>query len=98
MKAKTIEQASTNRGEFNRAYKHYLEKKGQIHCSYCAYHRCENGCETKMYGNLIGERMRYPNWKLVSKKPKQWMKKPIKKRIKWYGGYQRTYVEIVFST
>jgi hypothetical protein len=51
-----------------------------------------------MYGSIGSERMRYPNWKLVSKQPKQWMEKPIKKRVKYYGGYQRTYVEITFST
>lgn len=97
MKAKIIEQTSTNRGEFNRAYKHYLEKKGKIHCSYCAYHRCENGCGTKMYGGFEDENIRHPNWKLVSKKPKQWMKKPIRK-IKTSGWRKnKTYVEIKFS-
>jgi hypothetical protein len=96
MKSKKIVKTTTNRGEFNRAYKFYLEQKAKIHCSYCAYHRCENGCGTKMYGSLSGVSFRHPNWKLVSKQPKQWMKKPIKKRIKYYGGYQRTCIDITW--
>jgi len=91
MKAKKIEQTSTNRGEFNRAYKHYLEKKGKIHCSYCPYNRGENdkrkfySFDTRQNGHINA---RYPNWKLVSKNKKQWMTKPIKEKTKYYGGYQ----------
>jgi len=98
MKSKTISKTTTNRGEFNRAYKFYLEQKSRIHCSYCGYHRGENFSGKKCYGGYTEEGIRHPNWKLVSKHPKQWMKKPIKKKIKYYGGYQRTYVEIKFST
>lgn len=76
MKVKKIVDNTTNRGDFNRAYKRYLEhKKNGIHCSYCRYHRGENRT-TKYYGGF-GE-IRQPNWKLVSKNRKQWMKKPIK--------------------
>jgi len=98
MKSKTISKTTTNRGEFNRAYKFYLEQKSRIHCSYCGYHRGENLGGKKCYGGYSEKGIRHPNWKLVSKQPKQWMKKPIKKVIKYYGGYQRTYVEIKFST
>jgi hypothetical protein len=97
MKSKKISKTTTNRGEFNRAYKFYLEQKSRIHCSYCKYHRNEN-YTGKWYGGYSEEKIKLPNWKLVSKQPKQWMKKPIKKKIKYYGGYQRTYVEIKFST
>jgi hypothetical protein len=96
MKSKTISKTTTNRGEFNRAYKFYLEQKSRIHCSYCGYHRGENLSGKKCYGGYNETGIRHPNWKLVSKQPKQWMKKPIKKVIKYYGGYQRTYVQIKF--
>jgi len=80
MKAKEVLDTTTNRGEFNRAYKHYLEKKGKIHCSYCKYHRGENRTK-KCYGGYVRMnghmRINHPNWKLVSKNRKQWMKKPI---------------------
>lgn len=56
----------------------YWRKKGKIRCSYCAYHRDENEKTNKYYGEIYNwktkERVvRYPNWKLVSKKEKQWM-------------------------
>jgi hypothetical protein len=100
MKAKTIEQTSTNRGEFNRAYKHYLEKKGKIHCSYCPYHRHENSCGKKYYGGFVRTnghiKMTYPNWKLVSKNPKQWMEKPIKVITEHRIQHNTTYISIKF--
>ncbi|MDA3780690.1 MAG: hypothetical protein PF487_10795 [Bacteroidales bacterium] len=81
MKAKKIVESTTNRREFNRAYKNYLaHKKNGIHCSYCKYHRGENKT-TKWYGGFTDddkEKISYPNWKLVSKNRKQWMKKEIK--------------------
>lgn len=80
MKTKNILDTSTNRGEFNRAYKAYLEKKGKIHCSYCGYHKNENDT-TKHYGGFVDKHVAYPNWKLVSKNSKQWMDKPLKKKV-----------------
>lgn len=89
---------TTNRGEFNRAYKEYLERKGKISCSYCRYHRGENGKGRGYYGGY--ERLnntiyiKYPNWKLVSKNRKQWMSKPMKfetKTIRWSG---KQYIDI----
>lgn len=68
---------TSNRTVFNRAYKINLERKGKIYCSYCKYHRVENKT-TKYYGGYIEDGINYPNWKLVSKNRKQWMKKPIK--------------------
>jgi len=100
---KIIVDTTTSRSEFNRAYKGFLEKKGLIHCTYCGYHKSENS-DTKWYGGYIyddmetccGKRIntRYPNWKLVSKKPKQWMKKPTQYRIKYYSGYTRIAFDI----
>lgn len=96
-KAKEITKTTTNRGEFNRAYKAYLEHSGQLHCSYCGYHKNEN-YSGKWYGGVIyddmetcngkrkGTHTRFPNWKLVSKNRKQWMKKPIvitKEKSRW---------------
>jgi predicted dithiol-disulfide oxidoreductase (DUF899 family) len=81
MKAKKISDETTNRGEFNRAYKFYLAHSGKIYCSYCRYNRGENdtrkwySIDTRANGHIEA---RYPNWKLVSKNKKQWMKKPIK--------------------
>lgn len=102
MKAKKISKTTTNRGEFNRAYKEYLERKGRIHCSRCGYHRGENytgncyGGYEKTNGHM---KMTYPNWKLVSKNPKQWMDKPMKTvtKIRYRGTrWESIYVQIKF--
>ena len=93
MKTKKIVNNSTNRGEFNRAYKRYLECKGEIHCSYCGYHRGENKT-SKWYGGF--ENTRFPNWKLVSKNRKQWMKKQIvitKEKSRWNNNF---YIDITW--
>lgn len=101
MKVKKIVEKTTNRKVYNRAYKAYLECKGKIYCSYCPYHRVEND-DKKWYGGLIDEftnkyHIRYPNWKLVSKNRKQWMKKPIRIVEEESKISKRTYVEIKFS-
>lgn len=105
MKTKNIVDNSTNRREFNRAYKAHLEKTGKIHCSYCGYHSNENS-DKKWYGGFIyddmevcrgkrkGTNTRYPNWKLVSKNRKQWMLKPIKIKYDYGWRNNRTYVTI----
>ena len=102
---KNVVETTTNRGEFNRAYKTYLERTGKIHCSYCGYHRNENKT-SKWYGGIVyddmetccgkrkGTNTRFPNWKLVSKNRKQWMKKPIKMEYDVGWRNNRTYVEI----
>lgn len=109
MGSKTLMQTTTNRGEFNRAYKLHLEQTGKIKCSYCGYHSVENNND-KWYGGIIyddmetcsgkrkGTNTRYPNWKLVSKNRKQWMKKPIKFIEDIRINHERIYVEIKFST
>lgn len=75
MKVKTIKDSTTNRGEFNRAYKAHLERKNKIRCSYCKYHRNENRTTNLYWGD--DSHLKYPNWKLVSKNEKQWMEKPM---------------------
>jgi hypothetical protein len=108
MGVKQIVKTTTNRGEFNRAYKKYLEvSKAELHCSYCRFHKGENYAG-KWYGGYVyddmetcsgkrkGTNTRYPNWKLVSKNPKQWMPKPIKIKERYYAGYQRRCVDIEF--
>lgn len=100
MKVKNIVDKSTNRGEFNRAYKVYLESKAKIYCSRCRYHRGENGNTGGYYGGYERtnghSNFRYPNWKLVSKNRKQWMEKPIKKEISYCNGYTKTYIDITW--
>lgn len=85
MGSKILTQTTANRSTFNRIYKAYLEQQGEIFCSCCPYHKHEN-CDNKYYGGYYRTnghlKMRYPNWKLVSKNPKQWMTKPIKTKIK----------------
>jgi len=78
MKAKKIVKESTNRSEFNRAYKRYLEHEDLINCDRCRYHKGEN-YSGKWYGSSYGiGKTKVPSWKLVSKRRKQWMGKPIK--------------------
>jgi len=87
-KAKKIMKTTTNRGEYRRARKAYLETKGEINCGYCKPNR---GCNArykrkKKFGGFSDENLRYPSWKDVSKNRKQWMKKPLKfetEQLKW---------------
>jgi len=100
MKVKKIVETTTNRKVFNRAYKSYLEhRKNGIHCTYCRYHRGENRT-TKWYGGFIDdnkEEIRNPNWKLVSKNKKQWMKKGIRiSEEKLTRISKRTYIDITW--
>ena len=95
MRVTKIVKNTTNRGEFNRAYKEYLERTGKIHCSYCPHNRGEND-KRKVYGGFKGENIKIPNWKLTSKQPKQWMKKPIKTEISHGWHSNKTYVWIKF--
>jgi len=97
-KYKEIVEITTNRGEFNRAYKGLLERTGKIHCSLCKYHHNENS-DTKWYGGFFNKKknkyhVRVPNWKLVSKNEKQWMKKNIK--IVEDKRHNNIYVEVKF--
>lgn len=99
MKSKKIAKSTTNRYEFNRAYKEYLTHiKNGISCSFCSYHKGENSTGKWYGGHLIetnnNNKVRYPNWKLVSKNSKQWENKPLK--ITEETKYKRINVEIKF--
>jgi len=97
---KNIVDNTTSRGEFNRAYKGYLEGKGKISCTYCRYHRNENGKGLGCYGGYEKSNgtmhIKYPNWKLVSKNRKQWMPKSMKVEHKesGYGKWKRKYITL----
>jgi hypothetical protein len=75
---------TTNLSVFNKLHKHILEKDGKIKCSHCPYHKSENktnnfyGAHVGLYNKKKWAKTKYPNWKLVSKSPKQWMNKPTK--------------------
>lgn len=79
---KNLVKSTDSRSEFNRAYKRYLEHSGKIRCDRCGYHLGENNTDksygTKRFSYGDEAKMIHPNWKLVSKNRKQWMKKPIK--------------------
>lgn len=104
---KNLVKTTDSRSEFNRVYKRYLEHSGKIRCDRCIYHGGENNTN-KRYGKnyyndmkiCFGEgnetKIRYPNWKLVSKNCKQWMKKPTIIKTKYYGGYQYIRLDITW--
>jgi len=77
MKAKKLMDSTGNRKVFNRAYRQYLDGKEGL-CTYCSPH---GGCNSKKkwYGGWKEDAkpVKYPNWKLVSKNCKQWIKKPM---------------------
>jgi len=78
MKSNRVLDTTTNRSVFNREYKEYLSYiRGGISCGYCRYHRGENNTN-RFYGGYLKDcninTIRFPNWKLVSKNTKQWMK------------------------
>ena len=98
MGSKIISDTTTNRGEFNRAYKALLEHTGKIRCSYCGYHENENAGKKKWYGGYDEKNIRHPNWKLITKNRKQWMKKPVF-LIKTIGKIsKKSYVEFKYLT
>ena len=80
---------TTDRSTYNKLHKEHLEAIGEIRCTRCTYHGGENETN-KWYGSTFTWRnnyqeprtTRHPNWKLVSKNKKQWMKKNLKKTIK----------------
>jgi hypothetical protein len=97
MKSKKIMQNTTNRSEFNKAYKYYLEATGEIHCSYCCYHKGENSKKKYFGGYLdIPDNVIHPNWKLTTRNRKQWMNKEVEvyEKINRYG---RPHLTIAFK-
>jgi hypothetical protein len=93
---------TVNNAYFNKLYKKDLEMSGEISCAYCPYNKHENR-KTKYYGGRVKseddrQNVNFPNWKLVSKNRKQWMKKPKTYKVeveksKWYEYY---WIEIKF--
>lgn len=94
MKTKKLMDTTGSRYEYNRLRKEYLTNR-EIKCSLCGYHRGENK-EGKLYGGFLDSNVRYPNWKLVSKNKKQWMKKPLKIEKKLSRWNKRSYINILF--
>jgi len=94
MKAKKIMDETTNRYEYNRVRKRYLDHVGDISCSWCRYHLGDN-LDHKLYGDYGARgKVRYPNWKLVTKKKKQWMDKELKYKTRNNWGHIST--KIIF--
>lgn len=79
---------TTNNYVYNRLYKQHLEATGKIRCSWCVFHGSNSENDSwEFYGQYSYQRpTSFPNWKLVSKNRKQWMKKPMKKVIhrRWW--------------
>lgn len=99
-KNKITMDTTDSRSVYNMARKRHLGNTGKIHCARCPYNRGEND-ERKYYGSWLTRRkkdnhLRYPNWKLVSKNRKQWMRKPIKKEIASYLNGEYTRIKIKF--
>lgn len=104
MKSKKIMKSTINNSEYNKIRKIFLERNGQIKCSFCNYHNGEN-YNGKYYGTIgvwkwnipnVGDRpyikrVRYPNWKLVTKNKKQWMKKKMITKKKYYRFFEDYY-------
>lgn len=72
MKTNNEYKFTTNRSVYNRARKAILDSNGEIYCSRCPYHRCEN--DDRKHYSPDG---RKPSWKLATKNRKQWMPKKI---------------------
>jgi len=85
MKSKKIKENTTNRGEFNKAYKNYLANTGKIKCSHCGFHKGENKKDKEYFSiqsEIVGNKeLNHPSWKLISKNEKQWMEKNINYKI-----------------
>lgn len=93
-KKKKILETTTNRKIYNRAHKYYLSDK-YGHCPRCRYHKGEN-YRGKYYGGYENDGLTYPNWKLVSKNRKQWMKKPIKVKEDYQNHRNEKYIRFIF--
>ena len=94
MKTKKLMDTTESRYEYNRLRKKYLTGR-KIKCSWCGYH-CGDNKEGKWYGGFLDSYIRYPNWKLVSKNKKQWMKKSLKIDKKVARWSNRPYIDILF--
>ncbi len=94
MKTKKLMDTTGSRYEYNRLRKKYLTNR-EIRCNWCGYH-CGENKEGKWYGGFTDSYIRYPNWKLVSKNKKQWMKKSLKIEKKLSRWNKCSYIDILF--
>lgn len=96
-KSKKIVETTTNRSVFNKAYKKYVSSKDG-HCPLCKYNRGEN-YRGKHYGGYLNDKKQivHPNWKLVSKNKKQWMKKSMNVEIDRDNFRNEKYVRFKFK-
>ena len=75
MKKKKVLKSTDNSTVYTHTLRNYLYNYGT--CDRCKPH---SGCNRRNhYGGFAHKKLKYPSWKLVSKNPKQWMDKPIKK-------------------
>jgi len=88
-------ETTTNNSVYKKLYK---EKYAS--CSYCKWHSQHS--ENDAWDNYSiskaknsREKRSYPNWKLVSKNKKQWMKKPLKFK-KYISNYWEYYYYILW--
>lgn len=89
MGPKKIMDETTNRYEYNR-----VRKECSGNCTWCRYHLGDN-LDHKLYGEYASRgKMRFPNWKLVSKNKKQWMGNPVKYETN--NNWGRGFTKIVF--
>lgn len=90
MKKKKELKSTDNSTVYRHTLRNYLYNYGT--CDRCKPHR---GCNRrKHYGGFTHKTISYPSWKIISKNPKQWMDKPIKK-IEENLYWKRRYVSTV---
>ena len=90
-KSKKIMKETTSRYEYNKARKEFIGG-----CTFCGYHRGCNITHNRYgdFGHGKNEKLKLPNWKLVSKNEKQWMDKRLKYKTKNKWG--NIFTEIIF--
>lgn len=86
MKKNQEYKTTSNRYVYNR-----LRKKKLADCSYCKWHPTFWKFSENDHWKSYSPDGRKPNWKLVSKNKKQWMKKPALKKSKEIKSSLRIY-------
>jgi len=90
-----IYRTTNNRSTYNK-----IKKNQECSCPICRWHEgCNN--RNEHYGGYEGKPLRYPNWKLISKNKKQWMKKTNLKKdltiIRFTDGRELVYITFEFK-
>lgn len=78
----------------NRTYKLCCWRKEGVCCRGCINRRRRTWYDILEYDDKV--KAKYPNWKLVSKNKKQWMKKPLKFKVDLDLRFTRTYTKITW--